>query len=75
MHKSAVPRLGGIAIFASFMLALSTLPLVSNLLTDSLRPHTSELFTILIPATLVLLLGIYDDLRGTNAVVKFWRLG
>ncbi len=28
-----------------------------------------------IPATLVLLVGIYDDLRGTNAVVKFAALG
>ena len=37
--------------------------------------HTSELFIILVPATLVLLLGIYDDLRGTNAVVKFVALG
>ena len=75
VHKNAIPRLGGIAIFASIILALSTLPLVSNLLTDSLRPHTAEFFTILIPATLVLLLGIYDDLRGTNAVVKFLGLG
>lgn len=75
VHKSAVPRLGGIAIYASFILTLSTLPLVSNLLTDSLRAHTSELFIILIPATLVLLLGVYDDLRGTNATVKFIGLG
>jgi UDP-GlcNAc:undecaprenyl-phosphate GlcNAc-1-phosphate transferase len=75
VHKYGIPRLGGLAIFASFILALSALPLVSNLVTDSLRPHTSELFIILIPATLVLLLGVYDDLRGTNAVVKFVSLG
>ena len=30
---------------------------------------------IFIPATLVLLLGVYDDLRGTNASVKFAGLG
>lgn len=75
VHKNAVPRLGGIAIFASFMLSLSVLPFVSNLLTDSLRPYTYQAFIILIPATLVLLLGIYDDLRGTNATVKFLVLG
>ncbi len=75
VHKNAIPRLGGIAIFISFILALSTLPLVSNLLTDSLRAHRSELFIILVPATLVLLLGVYDDLRGTNATVKFIVLG
>src|SRR6267143_1153976 len=74
LHKSAIPRLGGIAIFVSFILALSTLPLVSNLLTASLQPYKSEIFIVLVPATLVLLLGIYDDLRGTNATVKFLGL-
>src|SRR5258705_2215696 len=34
-----------------------------------------DVFLALIPATLVLLLGIYDDLRGANAVVKFVVLG
>ena len=75
VHLSAVPRLGGVAVYAAIVLALSTLPLVSNLLTQSLRSHTSELFIALIPATLVLLLGVYDDLRGTNATVKFTALG
>ena len=75
VHKSAIPRLGGIALYASVVLALSTLPLISNLLTQSLRSHTSELFILLVPASLVLLLGVYDDLRGTNATVKFIGLG
>lgn len=75
IHTRAIPRLGGVAIFLSCTLALSALPLVDNLLTQSLRSHTSEIFTTLIPATLVLLLGVYDDLRGTNASVKFVALG
>lgn len=75
VHTSAIPRLGGLAIYASIVIALSTLPLVSNLLTQSLRAQTTELFIALIPATLVLLLGVYDDLWGANAVVKFLGLG
>jgi UDP-GlcNAc:undecaprenyl-phosphate GlcNAc-1-phosphate transferase len=75
VHIKAVPRLGGVAIYAACVIALSTLPFVDNLLTQSLHHHTSEIFTALIPATLVLLLGIYDDLRGTNASVKFAALG
>ena len=75
MHIKAVPRLGGVAIYAACVIALSTLPFVDNLLTQSLHQHTSEIFTALIPATLVLLLGVYDDLRGTNASVKFAALG
>lgn len=75
IHKTAVPRLGGVAIFAAAVIALSTLPLVDNLLTQSLRTHRHEILLILIPATLVLLVGVYDDLRGTNATVKFIFLG
>lgn len=75
VHTSAIPRLGGVAIFLSCLVALSTLPFVDNVLTQSLRERTSEIFVTLIPATLVLLLGVYDDLRGTNATVKFVALG
>jgi UDP-GlcNAc:undecaprenyl-phosphate GlcNAc-1-phosphate transferase len=75
VHKVAIPRLGGVAIYAAVVIALSTLPLVDNLLTQSIRAHKHELLLTLIPATLVLLLGIYDDLRGTNATVKFVALG
>ena len=75
VHTHGIPRLGGIAIFVSMLLALSTLPLISNLLTESLRAHTAGLFVVLVPTALVLLLGAYDDLRGANAVVKFVGLG
>lgn len=75
VHTSAIPRLGGVAIYVSVVLALSTLPLISNLLTQSLRAYTSGIFIVLVPATLVLMLGVYDDLRGANAFVKFIGLG
>ncbi len=74
-HNKPVPRLGGVALYLSCIIALSTLPLVDNLLTQTLRQHTFQALIILIPATLVLLLGIYDDLRGTNATIKFAALG
>jgi UDP-GlcNAc:undecaprenyl-phosphate GlcNAc-1-phosphate transferase len=75
VHRNAIPRLGGVAIYLSLLMALSTLPLVSNLLTQSLAEYRDQLFVAAIPATLVLILGIYDDLRGTNAAVKFIGLG
>ena len=75
VHSKAVPRLGGIAVFLALTLALSTLPFVDNLLTQSLRNRLPELLVTLLPATLVLCLGIYDDLRGANATVKFIALG
>jgi UDP-GlcNAc:undecaprenyl-phosphate GlcNAc-1-phosphate transferase len=75
IHRIPVPRLGGIAIFISCLSALSLLAFWDNLLTQTLGGMKSEILTLLIPATLVLLLGAYDDLRGANAVVKFVGLG
>jgi UDP-GlcNAc:undecaprenyl-phosphate GlcNAc-1-phosphate transferase len=75
VHTSAVPRLGGVAIYLSLLLALASLLLVSNLLTESLQYYRPVLFKVLIPSSLVLLLGVYDDLRGANATVKFVGLG
>ena len=75
LHLTAVPRLGGVAIFLSCLIALSTLPFVDNLLTQYLSEHRPEMLLAFIPATLVLLVGAYDDVRGTNAIVKFLILG
>ena len=55
IHKHGIPRLGGVAIFLSMIIALSALPLISNLLTQSLRDRVPELFIVLVPTTLVLL--------------------
>ena len=75
VHCTAVPRLGGIAVFASVLAAFSALPLVDNLLTQKLSERIPEMLLIAVPAALVLCLGIYDDLRGLNATVKFVVLG
>ncbi len=75
IHRTAIPRLGGIALYISCLSTLSLLAFWDNLLTQTLSGMKSEILTLLIPATLVLLLGAYDDLRGANAVVKFVGLG
>ena len=75
IHRRAVPRLGGVALYLSCLAALSMLPFVDNLLTQTLSGFKSEFITLFIPATFVLLLGVYDDLHGTNATVKFFGLG
>ncbi|HEV8430028.1 MAG TPA: MraY family glycosyltransferase [Pyrinomonadaceae bacterium] len=75
IHRRAVPRLGGVALYLSCLTALSMLPFVDNLLTQTLSGFKSDFLTLLVPATLVLLLGAYDDLRGANATVKFLGLG
>jgi UDP-GlcNAc:undecaprenyl-phosphate GlcNAc-1-phosphate transferase len=75
LHSKGVPRLGGVAIYLACAIALSTLPFVDNLLTQTLRGFTAEVFVAMVPATLVFLFGVYDDLHGTNATMKFAALG
>ena len=73
VHGRAVPRLGGVAIYVSFVaavLALSVAPL-DNPVTRALEANRREIFAALAPATLVFLFGVYDDLRGTGARSKF----
>jgi UDP-GlcNAc:undecaprenyl-phosphate GlcNAc-1-phosphate transferase len=71
LHDRPVPRLGGIAIYLAFAAGLVPLILLHNLLTNDLASIKWKFFTILAPSTLILLFGIYDDLRGTKAPAKF----
>src|SRR4029077_4722176 len=64
IHQIAVPRLGGIAIFASVLVALLSLTLVHNAIKQNLRPELKAIMAVLVCSFLVLLLGIYDDIRG-----------
>src|SRR5215510_2463743 len=75
LHRTAIPRLGGVALYLSCLLALSTLPIFDRALAQSLFGQQSELFAVFVSSTLVLFLGVYDDLKGTNAVLKFVGLG
>lgn len=71
VHRRAVPRLGGVAIFASIIIALCALAFVTNPITKSLAAGSSELIIALVPAAFVFLFGVYDDLRGAPARSKF----
>lgn len=75
VHRRAIPRLGGVGLYLSCAAALLTLPFVDNLLTQTLDSQAKDMFLLVLPASLVFLLGVYDDLRGANAIVKFVVLG
>jgi UDP-GlcNAc:undecaprenyl-phosphate/decaprenyl-phosphate GlcNAc-1-phosphate transferase len=73
VHNQPLPRLGGIAIVFSFLSSIG----VALATTRLLHPMGSEfslhpLVTILPPAVLIVLLGIYDDLRTAGPCFKFF---
>lgn len=59
VHSKPIPRMGGIAIYIAFMVAvIATTPL------------SSEIIGLLAGGTLIMLVGIVDDLKGLPAKVK-----
>ena len=72
LHSTPLPRLGGVAIFLSFSLCMVVAVLWAwhnHRLHSSLSLKT--IVTILAPAGLVFLLGVYDDIRGAGPYFKF----
>jgi UDP-GlcNAc:undecaprenyl-phosphate/decaprenyl-phosphate GlcNAc-1-phosphate transferase len=70
IHEVATPRLGGIAIIFGFgfpLLLLAANPKAANLVSKNI----TYLFALLASGSLIVGLGVYDDLIGTNAPKKF----
>lgn len=71
LHTRALPRLGGVAIVFSFLCAIGIGLGVQRIFHPELSLHLSSLLTILPPALLIFLLGVYDDLRTAGPYFKF----
>jgi UDP-GlcNAc:undecaprenyl-phosphate GlcNAc-1-phosphate transferase len=72
LHANPLPRLGGVAIFLSFS---SSLGIVALWAMRHPGMHSAfslrTLLTILGPAALIFLLGVYDDIHGAGPYFKF----
>lgn len=60
------PRLGGVAVFLSFLLTLGILFLRDNQVASRVTQESLRALALLGAATAVFLLGLYDDLRGAR---------
>ncbi|MFZ0479752.1 MAG: MraY family glycosyltransferase [Terriglobales bacterium] len=72
IHQTPLPRLGGVAIFLAFSIALGlwfALSLVFPRL--ALGTDATVLLRIYVPACLIFCLGIYDDIHGAGPYLKF----
>jgi UDP-GlcNAc:undecaprenyl-phosphate GlcNAc-1-phosphate transferase len=72
LHTRALPRLGGVAIVFSFLVSIAIGLLALKILRPGEMPPTLRpLLTILPPALLIFLLGVYDDVKTAEPYVKF----
>lgn len=68
IHKKIVTKLGGLAIYLGFLGGLFCIIILDP---GFFRIYYSAILGLLIGATLVLILGIYDDFQGSSALLKF----
>jgi len=60
VHLKPIPRLGGVAMYLSFFIVVLLFQ----------HPLTREIKGLLIGATIILFLGIYDDVKGVSPKLK-----
>lgn len=68
IHQLPVPRLGGVGIYLGFTAALFSSLIVANYYNVSL--NLNALLGIFLGGTLLLIVGIVDDIRGLRATTK-----
>jgi UDP-GlcNAc:undecaprenyl-phosphate GlcNAc-1-phosphate transferase len=71
VHTTSVPRLGGVAIFGSFMVVAGLAMLLPKWTHPALVLPARTVFSIFGSAVIVFLLGLYDDLKFVGPYWKF----
>ena len=71
VHKEPMARLGGLAVFLGFCSPWAGFYLLDNLVSATFQNYERLFLSLVIGASLMLVLGIYDDIRGCNALQKF----
>ena len=72
LHETPLPRLGGVPVFLSFLIGVA-IALLASLRFPALAAGLSlrTLLTVLVPGTLIFLLGLYDDIHSVGPFTKF----
>jgi UDP-GlcNAc:undecaprenyl-phosphate GlcNAc-1-phosphate transferase len=72
VHKFPIPRLGGLAIYGSFFLSLVLYIYFDPALHPFASMHPKTGIMLLISLTIVLILGLWDDMRQLSPGKKFF---
>jgi UDP-GlcNAc:undecaprenyl-phosphate GlcNAc-1-phosphate transferase len=70
VHNGSIPRLGGVGIYLAFYLPFLGFLFYQNRISNFLFSDIRQFLGLLICSTVVLALGIYDDIKGANAGKK-----
>jgi UDP-GlcNAc:undecaprenyl-phosphate GlcNAc-1-phosphate transferase len=70
VHAHAIPRLGGIAIVTGFMAPIIGLLFFGNAFADQLVADHGRLVSFVAGAGAILVLGVFDDIKGLAALPK-----
>jgi UDP-GlcNAc:undecaprenyl-phosphate/decaprenyl-phosphate GlcNAc-1-phosphate transferase len=70
IHKEAIPRLGGVAIYSSFLFVVAGILIVSSVLDIDIGLSPWTLAYVLLPGTVMFGLGLYDDIRPVSSYTK-----
>jgi len=68
IHKGLMPRLGGVAVFVAFYAGILLIMLSTG---DNFAALRREAMVFLFAGSIILALGIYDDIKGANSNQKF----
>jgi len=71
VHVRPVPRLGGIAIVVAFFTPMTALLVVDSGVGRQFLANRDLVLALFLGGSVVALLGIYDDFRGSGARLKF----
>jgi len=71
VHTTPLPRIGGIAIFASFTIVVGCALLAARWFFSPFTLPVVPILKLLAPAVIIFALGLYDDLRRVSPTGKF----
>jgi UDP-GlcNAc:undecaprenyl-phosphate/decaprenyl-phosphate GlcNAc-1-phosphate transferase len=70
IHDRAIPRIGGIAVALGFFAPLIGLAIYTNDISRLIYADGHMIVGLILGACAILLLGVYDDVRGAGALLK-----
>ncbi len=71
VHDKPMPRLGGLAVFLGFCLPWAGLYFIHNPVSAAFLDFETRFGALVLAAAAMLVLGIYDDIKGADAPKKF----